>query len=188
MQQEKPRVSLWKWIGLLERLAWFKPNPSHKDYTAAAYALADAPALKRLDVRKKQSEVEYQGVHPDIVSFWKAFCVACKGRNIPVMAFEMLRTEQRQMELYAQGRTKAKAGESPHQYGLAVDVVPLVNGQPTWSISKKQWDIIGAIGKEVARKRNIKIEWGGDWGWDYAHWEIMGWRIHKDWRKGDEID
>jgi len=34
-----------------------------------------------------------------------------------------------------------------------------------------------AIGKEVARKRNIKLDSGHDWNfWDPAHWEIDNWQ------------
>jgi len=104
---------------------------------------------------------------------------ACKARNIPVEAFEMLRNEARQDALYAEGRSKAKAGNSPHQYGMAVDVV---HATRYWQLSKKEWDILGSIGKEVARRRNIKIEWGGDWEkfWDPAHWQLQNWRIRKD--------
>ncbi len=66
-----------------------------------------------------------------------------------------------QNELYQQGRTKpgskvtnAKGGESYHNYGLAIDVVPMENGQPNWdSISNE----IGDIGK------GFGFEWGGDW-------------------------
>jgi hypothetical protein len=191
MQQEQRAPNKYlRWVKFLDRVkAWFKDEPVHKDYTAAAYALADAKALQRKEVVKKQTETQYEGVHPEIVEFWKAMQKACKARNIPVLAFEMLRSEERQYELYVAGRSLAKGGDSPHQYGMAVDIVHAVK---YWQISKKEWDIIGSIGKEVARKRNIKVEWGGDWEklWDPAHWQLMGWRANKDWQHndGEEIE
>jgi hypothetical protein len=93
MQQEQRAPNKYlRWVKFLDRVkAWFKDEPVHKDYTAAAYALADAKALQRKEVVKKQTETQYEGVHPEIVEFWKAMQKACKARNIPVLAFEMLR-------------------------------------------------------------------------------------------------
>jgi hypothetical protein len=104
----------------------------------------------------------------------------------------MLRDEKRQNDLYEQGRSKAKGGNSPHQFGCAVDIV---HATRYWQLSKKEWDIIGSIGKEIARKRHLKLDWGGDWDfYDPAHWQLKNWRIRKDEPKigrpiqGDEID
>lgn len=187
MQQEKrPPNKFLRWVKFLDRVqAWFKDEPVHKDYVKAAYDLADAPAFKRVEIKKMQTEVAFQGVHPEIVDFWQAMYKACKARNIPVIAFEMLRSAKRQDELYKAGRSKARGYSSPHQFGCAVDIVHAVD---YWNISKKQWDIIGSIGKEVARKRHLKIEWGGDWDgndgrpkfWDPAHWQLENWRGRVD--------
>jgi hypothetical protein len=60
---------------------------------------------------------------------------------------------------------------------LAVDII---SATKAWDLSKKQWDVIGCIGKEIARKRNLKIDWGGDWDfWDPAHWQIADWRKYR---------
>jgi hypothetical protein len=177
-QHQRPPNRFFRWVKFLDRVnAWFKGEPVHKDYVEAAYGLADSKATQRKDIIRKQSEVQFEGVHPEIVMFWKAMHDACRARNIPVLAFEMLRSRARQDELFAQGRSKARAGSSPHQYGCAVDIV---HATRYWQMSKKEWDIIGSIGKEVARKRNIKIEWGGDWEfWDPAHWQLKNWDIRK---------
>jgi peptidoglycan L-alanyl-D-glutamate endopeptidase CwlK len=72
-----------------------------------------------------------------------------------------LRTFEEQAELFAIGRTKpgdivtnAKAGESWHNFGLALDVVPLVNGKAIWD--SPFWNRIGELGKQVG------LFWGGD--------------------------
>jgi hypothetical protein len=44
----------------------------------------------------------------------------------------------------------------PHGFGLAFDVVPLVNGKAIWD-NNGLWVKIGAIGKSLG------LEWGGDW-------------------------
>lgn len=178
-QEKRPPNKFLRWVKFLDRVkAWAKGEPVHKDYTAAAYSLADGKAIRRAETARVFTEVEYEGVHPDIVDFWKAMQKAMKGRNISVLAFEMLRSDERQNALYADGKSKAKAGQSPHQYGCAVDIV---HARKYWNLSKKEWDIIGSIGKEVARKRHIKIEWGGDWDfYDPAHWQLKNWRLRKD--------
>ena len=59
-------------------------------------------------------------------------------------------------------------------YSAAVDIIHATRG---WNLTKKEWDVVGAIGKELARKRNIDIEWGGDWKfYDPAHWQIKSWK------------
>ncbi|QCS37219.1 hypothetical protein [Tortoise microvirus 70] len=57
---------------------------------------------------------------------------------------------------------------------MAVDIVHFGR---YWDLSPKEWAVVGLIGKEVARRRNIKIVWGGDWRfWDPAHWELKDWK------------
>jgi peptidoglycan L-alanyl-D-glutamate endopeptidase CwlK len=86
-----------------------------------------------------------------------------------------LRTLAEQEAIYAQGRTRpgrivthAPAGLSNHNYGLAVDLVPLVNGRPTWQVVRSVWQAIGDEGKGAG------LSWGGDWITikDYPHFEL----------------
>jgi len=53
--------------------------------------------------------------------------------------------------------TKSAPGESWHQYGLAVDCVPLVNGKPMWDEEHESWEIY----KEAAHM--VGLSWAGDW-------------------------
>ena len=62
-----------------------------------------------------------------------------------------LRTNAEQDALYAQGRTKpgpvvtyAKAGESYHNYGLAIDFCLIINGKVSWAVDKN-WLAVIAI-------------------------------------------
>lgn len=50
--------------------------------------------------------------------------------------FEGFRHPERQLNLLAKGTTKAAPWKSPHQYGLAIDLVPYVDGSPTWALAK----------------------------------------------------
>lgn len=68
---------------------------------------------------------------------WEA---RCKAAGLDVLIYCTLRSNAEQDALYAQGRTKpgdivtwAQGGQSAHNYGLALDFVPLVNGKPQWA-------------------------------------------------------
>ena len=45
--------------------------------------------------------------------------------------------------------TKAGPGESWHQYGMAFDGVPMVDGKPDWDGVGREWDVFGAAGAEA---------------------------------------
>ena len=84
------------------------------------------------------------------------------------------RSIEQQNALYAKGRTtagsivtKVKGGYSFHNHGLAFDLVPLVNGNPSWNVSRDVWERLGNIGKSLGLER------GGDWKSfrDYPHYQ-----------------
>lgn len=52
--------------------------------------------------------------------------------------FETYRTPGRQVEAFEQKVSKARAFQSPHQYGLAVDFVPMVNRHSAGGV-KRVW-------------------------------------------------
>jgi len=59
--------------------------------------------------------------------------------NITLRIVQGLRTFKEQQAIYDQGRTKpgkivsnAKPGSSYHNYGLAIDIVPIENGKANW--------------------------------------------------------
>lgn len=143
-----------------------------KKHIDAAKGLVEKP-----DTQAKAQErmkVNAKLAHPQIIAFWERFDAELAKRKYPFIAFEMYRSNERQNRLLKQGVTKAKGGSSPHNYGMAVDVV---HSKRFWDLTRTEWDIIGAIGKEVARKLGIKVEWGGDWDfYDPAHWQLAEWR------------
>ncbi len=111
----------------------------------------------------KASADRLKKVHPELAKRVKQVinALALKGETIEVV--QGYRTFAEQDELYKQGRSKpgqvvtnAKGGQSNHNYGLAVDLCPFVNGKPQWS-DKQGFIRIGA----EAEKRGP--EWGGDW-------------------------
>lgn len=113
-------------------------------------------------------------LHPLVRAKAKEFIIrAEKELGIKLRVVSALRTWAEQDKLYAQGRTtpgnivtKAKGGESLHNFGLAIDVVEIKNGKAIWN--NPNWNRIAGLGKEIGFK------WGGDWESfkDKPHFEI----------------
>lgn len=96
--------------------------------------------------------------------------------GIYVQITEGFRSNARQNQLYAQGRTtsgnivtNAKAGQSNHNYGIAVDYVLVSNDgkKALWTVNQK-WRRVAEIAKSIG------FQWGGDWTSfkDYPHLEM----------------
>ena len=98
-----------------------------------------------------------------------------------------LRTFAEQDGLFAQGRTKpgaivtkAKGGQSYHNYGLAIDIVLLVDKDKNGTFETASWDLktdFVGDGKSdwqeiVAIFKRYGYEWGGDWKFlDLPHFQ-----------------
>ena len=151
------------------------------NYQTALRQLMDKPFLLTQKYRAQQGRAVRTtawrdpdtGVQP-IVVFERALISDFRSRGIPMFAHCVVRTHAEQDELFEKGRSKARAGQSPHNYGMAVD---LVHSKFAWKLDLKSWEIIGHIGYEVAGRLGIGIEWGGEWNfYDPAHWQLANWR------------
>lgn len=74
--------------------------------------------------------------------------------GISLMVFETYRSQELQ-EIYYQKKVTKLKKVGVHHYGLACDIVKVVNGNPSWDGS---FDFLG----ELAKKHGLI--WGGDWG------------------------
>lgn len=159
--------------------AEFPPDrPIPKSYDEALRGMANRPFLASQRYQEQQWRANREGAHPDILEFEKLLVRRMAKLGVPMFASEVIRTPERQDDLYALGTTKARAGQSPHQYGCAVDVVHSVHG---WNLDQKAWALIGHVGKELAAQRGLKVTWGGEWSfYDPAHWELTHWRELKE--------
>ncbi|HYE80892.1 MAG TPA: M15 family metallopeptidase [Clostridia bacterium] len=114
-------------------------------------------------------------LHPVVQELCNKHIAACKARGVTLQVTNTLRDEEYQAYLYAQGRTRAGSIVTnmqlvgPHGFGLAYDVVPVVNGQAVWD-NNKLWTIAGEEGKKLG------LTWGGDWKSivDKPHFEYTG--------------
>ncbi len=92
----------------------------------------------------------------------KEWAAKCEAEGLDILVYCTLRTPAEQDALYAQGRTKpgpivtyAKAGSSAHNFGLALDFVPLQGGKPLWKGGdhwKRPIEIAESLGLESASK------------------------------------
>ena len=120
------------------------------------------------------SQKNIDSLHPQIKQSVVNFINEAEKNGYKLRVTSGLRTYDEQKKLYAQGRidktkpkvTNAKEGESFHNFGLAIDVVPIVNGKADWN--SKEWNYIAAIGKRFG------FSWGGDWNGfkDKPHFEM----------------
>lgn len=114
-----------------------------------------------------RSETALATVNPALADKVRAAAATLEANGTYLLVVSGLRTAAEQNALYAQGRTapghivtNAKAGQSMHNYGLAVDVVPYLSGQSgalNWQPSTPQFQAMVAALKAQA------LAWGGDW-------------------------
>lgn len=133
-----------------------------------------------------------QLLHPKLrneVTFLVNQANAALTKHSEMRITHTLRTFEEQAALYAQGRTKpgkkvtnAKAGQSYHNYGLALDFCLLINDtQVSWDL-KRDWDgdKIADWMEVVKIFRNAGWEWGGTWKFqDNPHFQKtfgLNWR------------
>jgi len=128
-----------------------------------------------------RSEEQLATVYPDLADRVRnaAARLEAQGTYILIPPDGGFRTAARQNELHAQGRsrpghivTNATAGQSMHNYGLAIDAVPYLSGpgsQPNWRASTPQFMAM------VAAMKAEGLEWGGDWKGklaDFDHFQL----------------
>lgn len=123
--------------------------------------------LARRVVWDAKTEKAIQTLHPLMKAKAREFINKAdeEGLKLRISSSGGYRSFDKQNELYAKGRTtsggkvtNAKAGQSYHNYGLAIDVVEV---SPMYGYKKgypsSRWDKIARIGKSLG------LEWGGDW-------------------------
>lgn len=144
-----------------------------------------------MDTATKQ---KISSLHPSVreeVTRIIAQCDIALTGKAKIRISQGLRTFQEQDDLYAQGRTKpgkkvtnAKAGQSVHNYGFAVDIVLIIDGKIASWETTKDWD----NDKVADWYECVKIfalngwEWGGNWKTfkDLPHFDK---RNFNDWKK-----
>lgn len=133
-------------------------------------------------MRDKATAMAIQRLHPKARAPFTAFIEAAEeALDITILCPQDFRSFEQQDAIYAQGRTKpgeivtkAKGGQSYHNYGLAMDLVPLLikNGKRLMN-----WNYKFSLLVPFAAK--LGINWGGGWG-DDDHFEL---KLGYTWQK-----
>lgn len=93
---------------------------------------------------------------------------ACREKGIELAIVETFRTVAKQDEYKSMGKkyTRSGGGHSKHQYGLAIDVVPVMGDSAMWH-NELLWKKIGMAGEKIG------MRWGGRWRhpYDPGHFE-----------------
>lgn len=104
-----------------------------------------------------------------------AYTEACRitPANVHPVIDETLRSFERSNQLYAQGRTtsgdivsNSKAGQSYHNYALALDFHLQINGKDVWNVDDNWMKVVKCF-------KDKDFTWGGDFQSlkDYPHFE-----------------
>jgi hypothetical protein len=126
------------------------------------------------------SEQRLGQLHPIVAVRARSMLDLCAHAGLALLVTQGLRTWAEQDALYAKGRTippkgaivtKARGGQSFHNFGLAFDIVVLdAVGKADWDTSHPGWAKAAQIGKSAG------LEWGGDWKSfkDLPHFQYTG--------------
>ena len=136
--------------------------------------MADKPTLDRIQTLHPKLREEASSIYTEI-------CEILKGKAMCRFAYT-LRTFAEQDALYnAKPQvTKAKGGQSYHNYGLAIDIVLIVDKDGNGTFETASWDVKSDFDGDgqadwmevVAIFKRHGWEWGGDWKfYDAPHFQ-----------------
>lgn len=164
-----------------ERLAPPPPLPPDVFLAAEAELIPGAPmagqgtpADRIAPERIVTADRRWERIHPEfqqrVLALYRVMEEQYGYRMVLVEGF---RSAQRQAELAAKGPgvTRAGAGQSCHQYGLAVDSALYRDGKLQWDMRdpwvRRGYFLYGELAQQVG------LEWGGSWRSikDYVHLE-----------------
>lgn len=152
---------------------------AHHNPAPSATQPVPQSGASRLD---QLNERRLSTLHPIVSARGLQLLQRAGAEGLTLLVTQGVRTFAEQDALYAKGRTtkpigkqhivtRAKAGSSWHNFGLAFDIVVLDSmGKEDWNDQHPGWARAGEIG------RSIGLEWGGDWrGFkDKPHFQYTG--------------
>lgn len=139
---------------------------------------------------------DIKDLHPVVQDLCNKFIAKCADEGIKVIITSTYRDNEKQTQLYSLGRdsagiiinklkvvTYAKAGQSIHNYTLAFDFCPIIDGKADW-LNTLLFIKCGNIGKSLG------LTWGGDWQkpkTDKPHFEYTNGLTWQDLQAGKTI-
>ena len=135
-------------------------------------------------------------LHPRLKKLGVELIAKCKAQGIDILITQGLRTVEEQDALFAQGRlglaqvnglrkkasmapigpkentkvTNARGGQSFHNFGLAIDFVPLLSmGKANWNTKDPSWMKVRQIGKALGLRPASEVKPD----WDLPHLQLV---------------
>lgn len=107
----------------------------------------------------KRSLDKLNTCHKDLIKLFETV-IECYDCSI----LEGHRSNEKQEQLFHEGRSKVRAGKSKHNSlpSQGIDVAPY---PIDWNNTKRFYHFAGYV-KGIADSLNIRIRWGGDWDGD----------------------
>lgn len=138
--------------------------------------------IKTLDALRPDARARFEAFENDVLAESRSAHGPLAG--IYLERTETLRTYDRSDYLYAQGRsrpgqivTKARGGDSRHNFGAAVDYCPKYgeHGALAWNFDRDP-RLMAAMRRAAELARKHGIEWGGNWTSfkDLPHFQVCG--------------
>ena len=93
--------------------------------------------------------------------------------------YESFRSFERQDYLFKKGSTKARGGQSPHNYGLAADFVPYITAQEAAAIGvgvTPGWNWHASHDYAFLKKAAEKFGLEAPIPWDLVHVQLPNWK------------
>lgn len=118
----------------------------------------------------RESTRRLKSCHPALFSLMN---LALKNSPVDITIIHGYRTNEEQNEIFRQGFSKKRGGESVHNntsdngepLSLGVDFAPYVNGGIDWSDSH-MFAVVAGVILAAAEQLELEIRWGGDWDMD----------------------
>ncbi len=113
-------------------------------------------------------------------------------KEIDFKVLDSTRGRIAQTRAYATGKSKAKFGQSAHNYvpAIAFDLFP---APYDWN-DRESFKKLAAVIMRIAKAQGVPLRWGGDWNmdgdkttsdaWDMPHFELHPWR---EWAKKSRL-
>lgn len=128
-------------------------------------------------------------LHPKVALMCNQFIQKCDAAGIDVIITSTYRDFESQTTLFNQGRTtagkkvtNAKAGQSFHNFKVAFDFVPVINGKAMW-MDEGLFTKCGIIAESCG------LEWAGRWNKfkELAHCQYTGSLTLRDFQQGKTL-
>lgn len=130
--------------------------------------IEDKPIKDSISVVNPEDVIhrEFHLLHPAFRNKIVKLFIEAKKEGIDLFISETYRTPERQNRFLRERVTKLNGGNSKHQYGLAVDLIPVINGE-SQANNKEVLKKVGIIGEKLG------LTWGGRWRtlYDPVHFE-----------------